>query len=100
MKPRALLLENIHPDAADRLAEAGFAVTCRPAQPRRHSCESSCRGWHCWACALRTKVTAAALERADCLLAIGSFCVGTGNVDLSAASDRGVAVFNAPYSNT
>ncbi len=100
MKPRALLLENIHPDAADRLAEAGFAVTCRPGAASEAQLRKLLPGVALLGVRSRTKVTAAALERADCLLAIGSFCVGTGNVDLSAASDRGVAVFNAPYSNT
>jgi D-3-phosphoglycerate dehydrogenase len=40
------------------------------------------------------------LERADKLLAIGAFCIGVNQIDLRAATERGVAVFNAPYSNT
>lgn len=99
-KPRALLLENIHPDAAGRLAEAGFAVTCRPGAASEEQLRKFLPGVALLGVRSRTKVTAAALERADGLLAIGSFCVGTDNVDLAAASDRGVAVFNAPFSNT
>ncbi|MBP2682582.1 MAG: HAD-superfamily hydrolase, subfamily (PSPase-like), partial [Deltaproteobacteria bacterium] len=48
----------------------------------------------------KTRVTADLLERAPDLLAIGAFCIGTEQVDLEACSRRGVAVFNAPYSNT
>src|SRR5205807_396304 len=47
-----------------------------------------------------TDVTAAALAQAADLLAIGAFCIGTNQVDLAAAGARGVAVFNAPFSNT
>ena len=99
-KPRALLLENIHPDAAARLAAAGFAVTRRPGAGSEAQLRRLLPGVTLLGVRSRTQVTAAALEKADCLLAIGSFCVGTDNVDLDAAADRGAAVFNAPYSNT
>src|SRR5690606_2373563 len=44
--------------------------------------------------------TARVLEKADRLIAVAAFCIGTNQVDLDAAADKGVAVFNAPYSNT
>ncbi|MFL6109469.1 MAG: phosphoglycerate dehydrogenase, partial [Marmoricola sp.] len=47
-----------------------------------------------------TNVTARALDAATDLRAIGCFCIGTNQVDLAAASERGIGVFNAPYSNT
>jgi len=47
-----------------------------------------------------TSVTPAVLEAAKDLLAVGCFCIGTNQVHLADAADRGVAVFNAPYSNT
>ena len=40
------------------------------------------------------------IEAADKLLAIGAFCIGVNQVDLTAATKKGIAVFNAPYSNT
>ena len=40
------------------------------------------------------------LARAPRLSAIGAFCIGTEKVDLSACGAKGIAVFNAPYSNT
>jgi D-3-phosphoglycerate dehydrogenase len=48
----------------------------------------------------RTQLTAEVFAEADKLVAVGCFCIGTNQVDLDAARERGVAVFNAPYSNT
>lgn len=48
----------------------------------------------------RTQLTARVVERAKKLIGVGCFCIGTNQVDLVAALDHGVAVFNAPYSNT
>ena len=48
----------------------------------------------------KTKITANVLKAADKLQAIGCFCIGINQVDLRAATKKGVAVFNAPYSNT
>jgi D-3-phosphoglycerate dehydrogenase len=47
-----------------------------------------------------TQVTARVLDAAPSLLALGAFCIGVNQIDLAAASERGVAVFNAPFSNT
>jgi D-3-phosphoglycerate dehydrogenase len=40
------------------------------------------------------------LENADKLMAVGAFCIGTNQIDLAKATEKGVAIFNAPYSNT
>ncbi|MBS1626229.1 MAG: phosphoglycerate dehydrogenase [Bacteroidetes bacterium] len=48
----------------------------------------------------KTKITAKVLEAAEKLQAIGCFCIGVNQVNLDAATKKGVAVFNAPYSNT
>jgi D-3-phosphoglycerate dehydrogenase / 2-oxoglutarate reductase len=48
----------------------------------------------------KTKVTAKALAAAPNLLSIGAFCIGTDQIDLASASSAGIAVFNAPFSNT
>ena len=48
----------------------------------------------------KTQLSEKALENADRLLAVAAFCIGTNQIDLAACSARGVAVFNAPYSNT
>src|SRR6266571_8452171 len=48
----------------------------------------------------KTHVTQRVLDAAPELLAIGAFCIGTNQIDLQAASERGITVFNAPFSNT
>jgi D-3-phosphoglycerate dehydrogenase len=48
----------------------------------------------------KTKVTKRVLDAAPKLQAIGCFCIGVNQVDISAATKNGVVVFNAPYSNT
>ena len=58
------------------------------------------RGVHLLGIRSKTQITANVIEAADKLLAIGAFCIGVNQVDLKAATAKGVAVFNAPYSNT
>jgi D-3-phosphoglycerate dehydrogenase len=48
----------------------------------------------------RTQLTRNVLEKAPKLMAVGCFCIGTNQVDLEAATEFGIPVFNAPYSNT
>ena len=97
---KVLLLENIHPDAAARLEEAGFAVDARAKSLRPDELRGALRGVSILGVRSKTAVSKEALKSADSLLALGSFCVGTDNLDLGACMDLGVAVFNAPYSNT
>ncbi len=47
-----------------------------------------------------TKLTEAVFDAAPRLLAVGAFCIGTNQINLPAATKRGVAVFNSPYGNT
>jgi len=99
-KLKVLLLENIHPDAAMRLREAGFAVRALGAALRAGELGRELRGVSILGVRSKTVVPREALKKADSLLAVGSFCVGTDNVDLSACTELGLAAFNAPYSNT
>jgi D-3-phosphoglycerate dehydrogenase len=48
----------------------------------------------------KTQITAKVLQAAEKLQAIGCFCIGVNQVDLKTATQKGIAVFNAPYSNT
>lgn len=99
-KMKALLLEDIHRDVLQALKDKGFSVEVLPCSLREKELRSKLRGVSVLGVRSRTLVTERAIENADSLLAVGSFCVGTGNVDVSAALRQGVAVFNAPYSNT
>ncbi|MFA5139193.1 MAG: phosphoglycerate dehydrogenase [Elusimicrobiota bacterium] len=100
MKPKALLLENIHPLAGERLRDAGFRIERLPKALPKDELALRLRGAAILGVRSKTRVRSESLKDVKGLLAVGCFCVGTDNVDLDACSDAGVAVFNAPYSNT
>ena len=97
---RALLLENIHPDARARLAKDGCQVDTLPRALAEDELVSAVDGVQLLGIRSGTHVTERVLDAAPGLLAIGAFCIGVNQIDLAAASRRGVAVFNAPFSNT
>ncbi|WP_029288787.1 phosphoglycerate dehydrogenase [Cellulomonas sp. HZM] len=97
---KALLLENLHPQARTILEAAGFDVTTRTGALDEAELVDALDGVHLLGIRSKTNVTAAALAQAPDLVAIGAFCIGTNQIDLAAAATRGVATFNAPFSNT
>ncbi len=99
-RPRALLLENIHPDAQELLASAGYDVERLPAALGEDDLVTRIADVEVLGLRSTTHVTEKALAAAPRLKAVGAFCIGTNQIDLDAATRRGVAVFNAPFSNT
>ena len=97
---RALLLENIHPDAADLLRECGHEVETVDHALEEAELVERLAGVQLLGIRSTTFVTEKVLSEATDLQAIGAFCIGTNQIDLPAATGHGVAVFNAPYSNT
>lgn len=97
---RILLLENVHPAAVERLEEAGYQVETVAGALNEAALIERIRGVHVLGVRSKTRVSHAVLDAADKLMAVAAFCIGTNQIDLAAAADRGVAVFNAPYSNT
>jgi D-3-phosphoglycerate dehydrogenase / 2-oxoglutarate reductase len=97
---RALLLENVHPDAVSVLTDAGVSVETADRALGEDELIAALAGVQVLGVRSKTDVTAASLGGADDLLAIGAFCIGTNQIALDAANTRGVAVFNAPFSNT
>jgi D-3-phosphoglycerate dehydrogenase len=97
---RALLLENIHPDAAELLREAGHEVETVDHALEEAELVERLAGVQLLGIRSTTFVTEKVLSGASDLQAIGAFCIGTNQIDLQAATGHGVAVFNAPYSNT
>jgi D-3-phosphoglycerate dehydrogenase len=97
---RALLLENIHPDAVARLTKAGYQVETMTRALGEDELIEHLQGFSLLGIRSQTQVTERVLESSPALLAVGAFCIGTNQVDLAAAARRGVAVFNAPFSNT
>ena len=97
---KALLLENIHADAEKALRNRGFEVETRPGALNEDDLIAALEGVDYLGIRSRTFVTRKVVESAPQLQAIGAFCIGTNQIDLDAATEAGVAVFNAPYSNT
>ncbi len=97
---RALLLESIHPAAVDVLEGRGYDVDLRPGSLPEDELIASLGGIDLLGIRSNTTVTARVVAQAPDLKAVGCFCIGTNQVDLGAATGRGIGVFNAPYSNT
>ncbi|MDQ6482087.1 phosphoglycerate dehydrogenase [Dyadobacter sp. LHD-138] len=97
---KVLLLENVHPVALRAFEEQGFNVEfVKGALDEDELCERI-KDVSIIGIRSKTNITKRVLENANRLMAIGAFCIGTNQIDLEEAAERGVAVFNAPYSNT
>jgi D-3-phosphoglycerate dehydrogenase len=100
-KIKFLLLEGIHPGALQLLQNAGYTnVEAISGALPPEELERKIADVHFVGIRSRTQLTEAVFQAAHKLVAVGCFCIGTNQVDLNAARERGVAVFNAPYSNT
>ncbi len=97
---KILLLENVHPIAVQLFEEQGFNVEFRKGALDEAELIEAIHDVSILGIRSKTQVTRRVLEAAPKLLTIGAFCIGTNQIDLSAATERGIAVFNAPYSNT
>ena len=100
-KIRFLLLEGVHPSAVETLQRAGYQnieshLKALPPEELMAAISDA----HFVGVRSRTQLTAEIFEAAKKLVAVGCFCIGTNQVDLKAATSKGVAVFNAPFSNT
>ncbi|MDH3237296.1 MAG: phosphoglycerate dehydrogenase [Deltaproteobacteria bacterium] len=97
---KALLLENIHSGAVRVFKAAGFKVEAVPQSPGKKVLAQRMEDVSVLGIRSKTRLGPDILARAPNLFAIGAFCIGTEQIDLSACSAKGIAVFNAPYSNT
>lgn len=98
---KVLLLENVHPGAAAKFREAGYTVAeLAQGVEEEDVLSSKLAGISVVGIRSKTKVTARVVARASRLDAIGAFCIGTDQIDLDACTNKGIAVFNAPYSST
>src|SRR3954469_20107841 len=97
---KILLLESIHPVAAEAFRAEGFQVeTARAALPEAELVQRV-RDVHVLGIRSKTQVTPAVLAEANRMLAVGAFCIGTNQIALGPANRRGIPAFNAPFSNT
>ncbi|WP_349252579.1 phosphoglycerate dehydrogenase [Asticcacaulis sp. EMRT-3] len=97
---KVLLLENIHPDGIRAFREEGYDVTTVKGALDEDALIEAIQGVHVLGLRSKTNLTKKVLDHADKLMAVGAFCIGTNQIDLKGCSEKGIAVFNAPYSNT
>lgn len=97
---KILLLENVHPVARQAFEEQGFNVEFLKGALDEDELIEKIKDVTILGIRSKTNVTRRVLENAPRLIAIGAFCIGTNQIDLKAATEKGIAVFNAPYSNT
>jgi D-3-phosphoglycerate dehydrogenase len=100
-KIRILLLEGVHQSAIDTLNAAGYTnIEYLSHSLAEDELIEKIADAHFIGIRSRTQLTEKVFEAAQKLVAVGCFCIGTNQVDLQAATRRGIAVFNAPFSNT
>ena len=100
-KIRFLLLEGVHPSAVETLQRAGYHnIELHQKALPPEELKAAIADAHFVGIRSRTQLSADIFEAAKKLVAVGCFCIGTNQVDLQAATRKGVAVFNAPFSNT
>lgn len=99
-KIRVLLLEGIHESARRMFEDDGVQVQLLPTALEEKELIEAVRDVHLIGIRSKTQLTAAVIENARRLLSVGCFCIGTNQVDLDACNERGIPVFNAPFSNT
>ena len=95
-----LLLENISAVAVAQFTDAGYAVESHKSALDEHALIERVRSVSILGVRSKSHVTKAVLEAAPKLVAVGAFCIGVDKIDRAAASERGVAVFNDPHSNS
>jgi D-3-phosphoglycerate dehydrogenase len=100
-KIKILLLEGIHPTGVEALENDGYhEIDYRPKSLSEPKLIEALRDAYFIGIRSQTRLTAKVINSAEKLMGIGCFCIGTNQVDLDAAQQRGIPVFNAPFSNT
>lgn len=98
---KIVLLEKIHPSAAQHLVAEGFNdIVQLPTALKAEDLKAALADADAVGIRSATHIAADTLKALPNLKVIGCFCIGTNQVDLSAAASQGIAVFNAPFSNT
>ena len=100
-KIKILLLEGVHQSAVETLKRNGYSnIDYVKTSLPEDELKERIKDVHFVGLRSRTHISEAVLDAAEKLVAVGCFCIGTNQVDLDSARERGIAVFNAPFSNT
>ncbi len=95
-----LLLENVHPIGVELMKAEGYHVEVISSALSEEELAEKIKKVSVLGIRSKTQVTSKVLENANRLIAIGAFCIGTNQIDLETCQEKGIAVFNAPFSNT
>ena len=95
-----LLLENIHPVGVELMKQEGYNVEEISSALSEEELAEKIKNVSILGIRSKTNVTKKVLENANRLISIGAFCIGTNQIDLDTCTKKGIAVFNAPFSNT
>lgn len=95
-----LLLEGVHKIAVDLFEQEGYRVTYHHSAMNEEELCTAIKNTQVLGIRSKTQVTEKVLRHANKLHAIGAFCIGTNQIDLTTCAQQGISVFNAPYSNT
>ncbi len=99
-KMKVLILENIHTTAVEAFKKEGYEIEYEKKALSEEELVKRIKNVSVLGIRSKTQISKNVLDKAEKLLAIGAFCIGTNNIDLKAAAEKGIAVFNAPYSAT
>ena len=97
---KVLLLENIHPDAVKIFKTEGYQVETFAKSLNEAELSHKIKDVSILGIRSKTHVSAEVLKNAGRLISVGAFCIGTNQIDLNTCLEKGIAVFNAPFSNT
>jgi D-3-phosphoglycerate dehydrogenase len=97
---KVLLLESIHDAAVEAFNREQFQVESLAGAVDPHILKEKISNVHIVGIRSKTRLTADILRSGKRLVAVGAFCIGTNQIDLDTATELGVPVFNAPFSNT
>ncbi|MBW3466766.1 phosphoglycerate dehydrogenase [Arthrospiribacter ruber] len=95
-----LLLENVHPIGIELMKQEGYNVEIIASALSEEELAEKIKKVSILGIRSKTNVTKKVLENANRLISIGAFCIGTNQIDLDTCTEKGIAVFNAPFSNT
>jgi len=100
-KIKVLLLEGVHPISVENFKKNGYEnVELIQTSLSADELKEVLPSVHIIGIRSKTKLTKEVLAHADKLMAVACFCIGTNQVDLEYATEKGITVFNSPYSNT
>jgi D-3-phosphoglycerate dehydrogenase / 2-oxoglutarate reductase len=99
-KIKVVLVEGVHAAGVEVFRGERFQIEALAASPNAEKLRALLKDAHVLGLRSKTQLTKELLQDAPKLLAVGCFCIGTDQVDLASARRQGVAVFNAPFSNT